>query len=305
MELIKLSLSSKGLNYFDLGKLVLTIGEFDGIHQAHKKLIEKVIAKANEKNLKSAVITFFPHPAYVLGKRKDDGYITTFDQKVSILEKMNLDYLIVVEFSVELSRLVYQDFESHILDLFDIDTIICGFDFRYGFKGEGNYFTLKEKYNVEYFEKIELDDEKISSTIIREALKDGNMEKVKNYLGRNYSLKGKVVSGNQVGSKIGLATANLVFDNEFYNFLPGVYSTYVYVEGKKYLGVCNIGHNPSFNYVSDLSVEVHILDFDKVIYDQIIEIEFVHYLRGEKTFSSPEELMKQIEKDIKITKELL
>lgn len=302
MELIRCGLNSK-VNLLD--PLVITIGEFDGVHYAHSLLIKKVVEKAKEKKFKSAVMTFSPHPAYVLGKRQENGYITTLEQKKDIIEKLGVDYLIVVEFTIELSKLSYQDFEKEIIDMFNVQSIICGFDFKYGHKGYGNYETLKEKYDTIYFDKIVMDENKVSSTLIRKNLEEGNVEEANKLLKRPFSLRGKVIKGNNVGSKIGLATANLFFDDEFYFLKPGVYSTYVNIDGLKYIGVCNIGHNPTFNYVHNLSVEVHILDFDKSIYNEMIEIEFMHFIREEVKFNSVDELLNRIDKDIKITKELL
>lgn len=302
MELIKLNINSTE-RFPD--KVVLTIGEFDGIHYAHRKLIEEVVTKASMHNAKSAVVTFYPHPDFVLKKRSDDGYLTIFEEKVDAISKIGIDYLVVIDFSIEVGKLSPEEFEVKFIDKFNVDTIICGYDFKYGYKGMGNYNTLKKKYNVILFNKIEKNGEKISSTKVRDALLSGCVEEANELLSRPFSLKGKVIDGNKIGSKIGLATANISYDASSFHLKPGVYSTYVYVDNTKYIGICNIGHNPSFNYVDKLSVEVHILDFDKQIYGDVVQIEFMHFIREEQKFPSPKELLNQINKDIQFTKEKL
>lgn len=302
MELIKLNINSK--ERFP-EKVVLTIGEFDGIHYAHRKLIEEVVSKAKIHNVKSAVMTFYPHPDFVLNKRIDDGYLTVFEEKVDAISKIGIDYLVIIDFSLEIGKLSPEEFETKFIDKFYIDTIICGYDFKYGYKGMGDYNTLKKKYNVILFNKIEKNGEKISSTRVRDALMSGRIEEANELLNRPFSLKGKVIDGNKVGGKIGLATANISYDDSAFHLKGGAYATYVYIDDTKYIGICNIGHNPSFNYVEKLSVEVHILDFNKQIYGKNIKIEFIHFIREEQKFASPKELLNQIDKDIQFTKERL
>lgn len=302
MELINCTLNSK--NLID-ERIVLTVGEFDGIHYAHRRLIEHTIKLAKENNVKSALMTFYPHPAYVLGKRKDDGYITPIEEKIHIIEKLGIDYLIVVEFNLEIAQLSYRDFEVRILNQFKIERIVCGFDYHYGHKGQGNCETLKEHYKVSVIEEIKEGNDKVGSTLVRSYLEQGNMEGVIKLLNRPFSITGKVVKGNNIGSKIGMATANLYLDPKYYTLKFGVYSVYVYFNDQRYLGVCNIGHNPSFNYVEKPRIEVHILDFNQIIYEDIITIEFMHYLRPEFVYPNSDELIKQINNDILKTKELL
>lgn len=302
MKVIKISLESK----IELEKpIVLGMGQFDGLHFAHMYIINKVIDDAKALNVSSAVVTFDPHPDYVLGKRKKEGYLTPLKEKKDILADLGLDYLIVIKFSKEVASLDYEKFEELFLDKLNIKKIIVGFDYHYGKFASGSTETLKRKYNLEVIDEIKYEEIKVGSNLIRQYLEEGKVGKANYLLGRNYYIIGTVSKGSQIGTTLGFKTANISLDSSFYSLKFGVYAVVVSYGGNKYQAICNVGHNPSFNYQEKARVEVHLFDFDKVIYGEQIKVEFIEFLRDEKTYSSKEELMKQINEDIKRTKAIL
>jgi len=290
---------------YSLGKLAVALGEFDGIHLAHQKLINKVVNYAKAKNIKSAVISFDPHPDYVLNKRTNLGYITPLKEKVSKLAELGIDYLILIPFTLEFAKLSPLDFINNYLKKLDIDLLVVGFDYRFGYKGSGNVDTLKAYFNVDVVEKVELGNEKVGSNEIRSYLIKGDMDSVKKMLGRYYNITGKVVDGNKVGRTLGFKTANIQIEDEYQVLRKGVYAVFVNYQGKKYLGVCNIGNNPTINYVKIPRLEVHIFDFNQEIYGETINVEFVKFLRDELKFATTEAMIEQIHQDIKEAKVVL
>lgn len=302
MELINFKF---GTNYNDLGRLVLALGQFDGLHLAHISIIKKVIQEAKDNNVKSAIITFYPHPDYVLGKRNNIGYLTPLKDKEQILENLGLDYLIIMPFDEYFSKLLPNEFETKVLDSFHIFKIIVGFDYKYGFKGMGNVDTLKVKYNVNVLDEILFENEKMGSSLVRKFLLAGEIEKATKVLGRFYNITGVVSKGSQFGRTIGVRTANIEIDDEYLELKLGVYGVLVYINGKKYAGVCNVGHNPSFNYVSKPRIETHVFDFNDTLYDNIISVDFLFYIREEIHFEDYELLIKQIQNDIDYAKPIL
>jgi riboflavin kinase/FMN adenylyltransferase len=301
MELIRFEFGKK----YNLGNLCVALGEFDGLHLAHQTLIKRAIKSAGEINAKSAVISFDPHPDFILKKRENQGYLTPLNTKIRTLKDLGVDYFILIPFTLSLSKLPYEEFESTVLDEFSIKKLIVGFDYRYGFKGSGNTETLKKKYNVEVIDKILFKDEKMGSNSIREFLLAGRMDDVASSLGRYYNITGLVVGGNQVGRTIGIRTANINIDIEYQVLRKGIYGVIVEIKDKKYLGVCNIGNNPTLNYVEIPRLEVHILDFDETIYNEIISVDFVVFLRDEIKYDNKDELIKQINLDIENTRKLV
>lgn len=301
MELIHFDIKKK----YELGPIAIALGEFDGLHLAHQELIKKAINYSKENNMKSAVFSFFPHPDFVLNKRSNRGYITPIKVKAEKLESLGVDYFVLIPFTIEFAALSPISFINDYLKVFDIREIVVGFDYKFGHRGSGNANLLSEHFNVEVVEKIELDHQKIGSNEIREFLLAGKMQSVYNMLGRYYNITGKVTTGNQVGRKLGIRTANIEIDEHYQVLRKGVYAVRVNFNGKVYNGVCNIGHNPTINYVSIPRLEVHILDFDQEIYDKEISVDFVYFLRDEEKFASVEEMIKQINQDIINTKEIL
>lgn len=290
---------------YNLGKLAVALGEFDGLHIAHQELINNVVSYAKVNNIKSAVISFDPHPDFVLKKRVDQGYITPLKVKIEKLKELGVDYFILVPFTLEFASLSPIDFIQNYLQKLEIELIVVGFDYKFGYRGSGNPETLKKYYNVIVIDRIELANEKIGSNEIRKFLIDGDMDSVKKMLGRYYNITGKVVGGNKIGRTLGIRTANIEIEEQYQIIRKGVYAVYVNIAGVKYLGVCNIGNNPTINYVSIPRLEVHILDFNQDIYDQTISVVFIKFIRDEVKFSSIEEMVNQINQDIINAKQIL
>lgn len=267
------------------------IGNFDGVHLGHQKLIEE----SKKHNLKSAVLTFYPHPSVFLKKIPNYPLVTPLEKKTDILSKMGIDYLIVVEFNEEIASMPKEEFIDALHQM-NIKACVCGYDFTFGKKAEGNITDLAKEFEFYEIKKYILDDVRVSSTYIRELISLGNIEEANRLLGRQYSIRGNVIYGLQNGRIIGFPTANIDYKNFF---LPknGVYFVNVIVEGIPYLGMANIGHNPTIEYQDNIRLEVNIFGLDEDIYGENIEVYFVKRIRDEKRFKSKEELIKQLKND--------
>ncbi len=280
--------------------LAMAIGYFDGIHRGHLGLIQHVKNYATNHNIHSAVMTFFPNPLLILGKIKNEYYLTSLLDKEKLLEDLKIDYLIIVDFSTEVSRLSPNDFFAYFIQSLPIDYIACGFDYHFGFLGQGNANDLKHLANglfpVYIQDKIVEDDQKISSTRIRNELLNGNILKANNLLSRPYKISGKVIRGRQIGRMIGFPTANIDCGNYF---IPqnGVYGVIVEIFKKKYIGMCNIGYNPTICSLDTPSIEIHIFEFHQDIYDENIDVYFYCRVRNEIKFNSVDQLVEQLESD--------
>lgn len=274
-----------------LEPLCCAIGNFDGVHLGHQKLI-------NESRLhgyKSAVLTFNPHPSIFLKKINNYPLLTPLLMKEKIISGLGIDYLIILEMNDEVLKYSKERFMD-LLDSLNIKSIVCGYDFTFGYKALGNISDLKERFKVFEISKYTIDDIRVSSTYIKELLSSGNIKEANHLLGHDYSIIGNVTYGRKKGRLIGFPTANLYHDG-YYLPKNGVYFVTVKYKDNEYLGMCNIGHNPTFNFQANLSVEVHIFDFDLNIYDDIIWVSFKEKIRDEKKFSSVLELKNQLEED--------
>lgn len=285
-------------DYHHLGGIALALGEFDGLHLAHQTLIGEAVKYAQENNLKTAVLSFDPHPDFVLKKRPYQGYITPLAEKAKALAKLGVDYLFVINFTISFASLSPEEFEKQVLDKLDIRKLFVGFDYRYGSKGKGNPERLKEIYPTFVLERITLNNQKIGSEEIRDLLASGKTEEAAKLLGRYYQISGKVVPGDGIGRKLGIRTANIALEADYQFLKNGVYAVFVTLSGMKFFGVCNIGHNPTVNYVERPRLEVHILNFEKDLYGSEITVDFVRFLRPEIKFSDSAALVAQIQKDI-------
>lgn len=299
MELIKLKNNNLTQLNIDLSKIVATIGEFDGVHLAHQKLILKTISIAQERKLKSALITFDPHPDYVIKSRRYEGYLSKLEEKATILENYSIDYLIVISFTKELMNSSKDEFFNNYLSKFNY--LVVGYDFKFGYQGSGDAKYLSDKLGSNSLcivDEVKYDGiHKISSNAIRTYLKEGRIEDANKLLGYPYWFYGKVTKGKGIGTTLGFPTANVVIDDE--KFIPkcGVYRSFVIYNNLKYKGILNIGYNPSINPLTKPRLEVHILDFNENIYGRFIKIEIYHFIREEIKFSTKEELIYQIKKD--------
>lgn len=309
MEIIHLTYPNQVKPEIKTGPLSLALGFFDGVHKGHQRVIGEAISQAEQKGIKSAVMTFDPHPSLVLGGRKEEVfYITPMQQKMDILASMHVDYCFIIRFTSEFAKLTPEEFINFFITGLNAKHVTAGFDFSFGCKGKGDMYLMKEmsmgRYGVTIAEKLEESDEKISSTRIRELLKRGETGKVCQLLGRPFRVLGTVVNGDKRGRTIGFPTANI--EPELGAVVPnrGVYAVKIRVQGQVYNGVCNIGYKPTFNNpdVKKQVIEVHILEFDKSIYGEMVEVEWHDRIRDEQKFSGIDELKAQIHRD-KLTAE--
>ncbi|MER2071339.1 MAG: riboflavin biosynthesis protein RibF [Psychrobacillus sp.] len=282
----------------------LAIGFFDGVHLGHRAVIQEALDKGNEMNLKTAVMTFDPHPSLVLGGRKEQVfYITPLEQKIDILEQMNVDTLFVVRFTSDFAKLTPVEFIESFIKRANVKHVTAGFDFSFGAFGKGTMKDMADlsagEYSVSVVGKQEMEGDKISSTRIRGALKEGNVEDAKELLGRPFMLTGVVVHGDKRGRTIDFPTANI--QPKEGQFIPaiGVYAVKIRVQEQWYEGVCNVGYKPTFNNPDEkkLSIEVHIINFDQSIYGEEVAVHWYKRIRAEQKFSGIVELKEQIGKD--------
>ena len=292
-------------------KLCLTIGNFDGIHKGHREIIKNLIQQTKTSNLKSAILSFTPHPKIYFNKQKN-FMINSQSKKKEILKDLGLDYLIDLHFNDKFTQLSHNEFEDKILlEKLNSKRILIGKDFQYGNQRKGNIDTLKifcEKNKIE-LEEIGLilndhNSNKISSSAIRENLKSGKFELANKDLERNFSVAGKVIKGDQRGRTIGIPTANLEYPLNTITIPYGVYAVETLIEGNTYFGIVNFGIRPTFNKDKPI-VEAYLFDFDNNIYDKDIEILFHKQIRQEKKFNDIKELLNQINIDIAEAKKIL
>ena len=239
---------------------VCAIGFFDGVHNAHKELIEETIKIGNQKGLEKGVITFDVHPKSVLFDL-DYKYLTPIDRKIEIFSEYDLDYIYIIVFDKQKASLHPQEFIDFYLK--GIDTIVCGFDFKFGVRGSGKVETLIENDSFEtvVVDEVTYDGYKVGSTHIRDLIQSGQVDKVNEILGDFYSIKGEVIHGEKKGRLIGYPTANMD-TNDYLIPKTGVYVTMTKVRDIWYQSMSSVGHNPTMNCRVDVSVESHIFDFD-------------------------------------------
>ncbi len=283
---------------------ILTLGMFDGVHIGHQAIVQKLNQLANEIDGESVLLTFEPHPRVVLQKGFDDlQLLTTLDEKIEMLKKSGLKNLIIHPFTKEFSQLTSETFVENLLcNEIGIHTIVIGYDHHFGKNREGNFEQLQKLSQKLNFNLVKLDEVKseglhISSTQIRNALLQSNIEFAAKGLGRNYSLSGKVVHGDKIGRTLGFPTANL--EVEKYKLIPkeGVYLVMVHYQDQIYKGLLSIGTRPTVTSSNEKRVEVFILDFDENIYAENLKIELIQFIRGDKKFDSIEELVEQMNRD--------
>lgn len=280
--------------------LSAAIGYFDGLHKGHQKLIHKVLEISQEENLVPTMITFDPDPVVVVRKLDSIHHIMTLEDKINVAKSMGIEVVIILEIDERMMKLEPEVFIQKFLVDMNIKSVVCGFDFRFGYKGSGSAQTLLEHqhlFKVDVIDEVDYNDEKISSTRIISTLKEGKVDEVMTLLGRPYTISGIIVAGNQKGRKIGFPTANLKVDPEYHDVKEGVYITQVYVNQKWYHAMTNVGHNLTFNTSDPISIETYILDFNERIYGQQIRLAFYKYLRPELKFDTVEKLVDQMKDD--------
>lgn len=282
---------------------VITIGTFDGVHIGHRMILERLINNAKKVDLKSMVLTFFPHPRMVLQKDSDIKLLNTLDEKIEILQSLGLDYLIIHPFSKDFSRLSATEFVRDILvNKLKTKKIIIGYDHRFGRNRTANITDLISfgntfDFEVEEISAQEINDVSVSSTKIRKALEDGDIKTANTYLGYKYRLTGTIRKGKGLGRQLHFPTANLHIE-ETYKLIPknGAYVVQSLINGINVFGMMNIGYNPTVSG-TEKTIETHFFDFDQDIYSQKIRIEIIARLRDEHKFDSVDALKKQLAKD--------
>lgn len=289
----------------ELTNTIVTIGTFDGVHLGHQKIINRLLELKKQYGGETLLFTFDPHPRKVLFPNQNDlKLITTTEEKCDLLKQFGIDNVLVFPFTKEFSQMSASDYISNIIsEKLKTKTLVIGYDHHFGTNREGNINTLKqvcEKYNftVEEISAQEIDQLNVSSTRIRKAIEDGNIEIANRFLGYTFFIKGQVVKGKQLGRTIGYPTANVQI-NDIDKIKPktGVYAVKVILNNKGYFGMLNIGFNPTTDSDKLQKIEVNIFDFDEDIYGQTIKIEFVKHLRNEVKFANLDELKQQLGKD--------
>ena len=282
---------------------VATIGFFDGVHLGHRFLIQQVKVAATQTGWQSSIITFPVHPRQVIQSEFQPQLLSSPEEKIELLASTGVDNCILLPFTRELSQLTAYEFMQLLYDKYKVRMLVIGYDHRFGHNRAEtfeDYCRYGQELGIHIMQASAYTQEqdKVSSSAIRRALQTGDIRTATKFLGYHYYLEGTVVDGYKVGRKIGFPTANLRVD--FPNkLIPsiGVYAVCVYVNGGKYKGMLNIGYRPTINNGTDLSIEVHILDFQGDIYHQKMRIEFIDFLRPEEKFNSVDELVLQMQKD--------
>jgi riboflavin kinase/FMN adenylyltransferase len=304
--------STQSLKFAQLGAVV-TIGNFDGLHFGHQEILAQVIAKACELQLPTVAVTFAPHPREFFDHCQKGMALMTLREKVAYFKKIGIDNVVCLRFKQNIAILTAEEFVQKVLvDFLNVKHLFVGYDFSFGYKKHGTISLLKKlalKYGfqVTVIAKVtgnEGNEIRISSTLVREFLRKGDLEAVTKFLGRNYSICGHIIHGKKLGRELEFPTANISVRNRI---IPpsGVYVVKVFgaKKNKVIFGVANIGFRPT---VSDLSfplLEFYLFDFSEDIYGKIVEVEFLHKLRAEKKFADFAELKTQIAKDVKLAKE--
>lgn len=282
----------------------VTMGTFDGLHIGHQHILDVLKEKASQHKCRTFVVTFEPHPRLVLAKGNGIKILTPIEEKIKVFENSGIENLLVINFTQEFSQQTSVEFiENLIIGKIGAKEIVIGYDHKFGKDRGGDESTFRkiaERYNFDLtvVPAKTINGEIVSSTKIRHALNEGDLEKVYSYLNRNYFFYGKVVKGAGRGRTLGFPTANVKLNDEN-KLIPktGVYAVKCFVAGQTVFGVMNIGVRPTFENLDEPVIEVNLFDFDKEIYGENIEIEFLKRIRDEKKFNSKEELIKQIEKD--------
>jgi riboflavin kinase/FMN adenylyltransferase len=303
-----------GHKEFRSDKPVVTLGMFDGVHRGHRSLLASVIEKAKQSGTDSVVVTLDPHPRIVLsGGTCSIRYLSSLDEKIQLMSEAGVDKLVVLPFTAELSRMETCDFiKNYMVDIIGVGHLVVGYDHHFGYQDYDNSVSIGRCASLYGFVAerkgpLKEGEEVISSSLIREKLVEGSLEKANRMLGYPYMLGGKVVEGKKIGRILGYPTANIVPDYSF-KLIPadGVYAVEVILDSGKYNAMLYIGPRPTIERERrERTIEVNIFDFNDDIYGENISVKFRHRLRGDTKFSSKEKLLEQIERDKEETMRLL
>jgi riboflavin kinase/FMN adenylyltransferase len=282
---------------------ILTFGVFDGLHLAHQTIMNRVLERAKATGLPATVLTFDPHPRAVLHAASAPPLLHTFEQKMEGLERLGIEQVVVLNFTTELAQMSAEDFLLQIVfGKLDAQEVYLGKGFAFGHKRAGNFELLKSvaerlHRRAEEVPEILIRGQRVSSTAVRNLLSEGRINLARRMLGRPYGVESRVIEGRKIGKAIlRYATANLKPHNAV---LPanGVYITLTLIDGEWWRSLTNIGYRPTVSHDKEVTVEAHVIGFDKELYGEKIRVRFLHRLRGEKTFNSIDALRAQIDRD--------
>lgn len=292
--------------YSEKNPLVLSLGMFDGVHKGHQSIIAEINSIAQKHNLQSAILTFWPHPKTIFNPQEDIKLLNTLAEKSQLLEQFGVENLFLQEFNEDFRNLTGEDFVKKILvEKLNVKHLIIGYDHVFGKNRSGNFQLLQKLapelgFEVQQMEAVNIFNNNISSTKVRNALAEGQIHVANEMLGYYYPVSGKVVHGKKIGRTIGFPTANIEVEN--LKLLPkkGAYIVDVFLKNNHYKGMLSVGTNPTVNG-EQLTTEVYILDFDKDIYDKNITVKFRDFLHDEIKFESLEQLIERLEEDKRLT----
>ncbi len=279
----------------------IALGSFDGLHLGHMHLIKRTIELSKENNAKSMICTFANHPLSVINKELCPKLIMDNDTKINLLENTGIDVVNLAKFDKRFMKITPEDFIKNMVKCYNAKGIVIGFNYRFGYKNLGDVVMLKKYstilgYKLYVCEAISTNDEVVSSSKIRHLIAEGNIIKANELLGRPHTIIGKVIKGKQIGRTIGFPTVNLNYNKEYILPKGGVYYTVVEYNNHLYKAITNIGYNPTVEG-GKLSVETHILNFNKQIYNEVVKINFINRIRDEVKFNTISELKQQLVKD--------
>jgi riboflavin kinase/FMN adenylyltransferase len=296
----------RDIEKFSVKNPVVSLGVFDGVHVGHKKIVYRLNELASEYNSESLIITFWPHPKDVLHDNDSNCYcLTTREEKEALLNELGVDNLIVIQFTRELAQTSFRDFVRHyLINKINTKHLVVGFNHHFGKDRKGNYEYLKKVsgeygFTVEQLSPVIVMNSKVSSSVIRRNLEKGSIEMANTLLGYLYFINGRIVPGERIGRKMGFPTANISLSDN-HKLLPGdgVYAVRVFLQGNEYNGMLNIGTSPTIEEkLPQKTIEVHIIDFQREIYNKEVNIRFIKRLRDEKKFDSDEKLIEQLKED--------
>ena len=288
---------------------VLSIGVFDGVHRGHQGLLRTLQQRASDGGMLSGVITFKNHPRTVVAPDTSVTYITSVEERLNLLKLSGVDMVVPLTFDIDLSRLQAHEFTALLKDKLKMKSLVIGYNFAMGYKRQGTPERLTEigheqGFSVDIIDPITTDDERISSTIIRETLRAGDVSKASKLLGRHFSFDGQVIHGDSRGKTLGFPTANLAITKD--RLVPGngIYACWLTVDDKRYMAATNIGTRPTFGN-NERIIETFILDFEDDIYGNSIKIEFIQRLRDEELFQTTQALIDQMNIDVSDTRKIL
>lgn len=278
----------------------ICLGYFDGIHVGHQELINKTVSEAKKYNLVPTFFTFDPDPNFVLGFKKKNEMIMPLSERFKIVKDLGIEDIVVVNFDESVKNMSPQEFIDYLLNDLNVKNITAGFDFSFGKFGKGkvdDLLKLEPQVKINVINELKINDKKVSSSTIIEDIKNGNVENLEETLGRKYSIKGKVIRGLGNGKKFSFPTLNIELNDEYVEPKHGVYAVNVKYLDKEYLGMANIGVHPSISKLDKAILEVNLFNFNEEIYNEIVEVTFLYFLREEVKFSSIDELINQLKKD--------